>query len=56
MVGLQTPPLSPSELLVALHTVESKSDVKAIMKGNYIQIFFSLRCFFCKWWDLNHRY
>lgn len=28
-----TPPLSPSELLVSLHTIESKSDVKAIMKA-----------------------
>ena len=27
------PPLSPAELLVALHTIESKSDVKAVMKG-----------------------
>ena len=27
------PPLSPSELLVSLHTIESKSDVKAIMKA-----------------------
>ena len=26
-------PLSPAELLVALHTIESKSDVKAVMKG-----------------------
>ena len=29
-----SPPLSPAELLVALHTIESKSDVKAIMKGS----------------------
>jgi len=27
------PPLSPAELLVALHTIESKSDVKAVMKA-----------------------
>jgi len=27
------PPLSPSELLVSLHTIEAKSDVKAIMKA-----------------------
>ncbi|XP_047132295.1 symplekin isoform X1 [Hydra vulgaris] len=27
------PPLSPAELLVALHTIESNSDVKAIMKA-----------------------
>jgi len=29
----QKPPVSPSELLVSLHTIESKSDVKAIMKA-----------------------
>jgi len=28
-----SPPLSPAELLVSLHTIESKSDVKAIMKA-----------------------
>ena len=33
----QNPPLSPSELLVALHTIESKSDVKAIMKGRKLK-------------------
>lgn len=33
------PPLSPAELLVALHTIESKSDVKAVMKA--INICFS---------------
>ena len=29
-----TSPLSPSELLVALHRIEAKSDMKSVMKGN----------------------
>ena len=29
-----TSPLSPSELLVALHQIEAKSDMKSVMKGN----------------------
>ncbi len=28
-----TSPLSPSELLVALHQIEAKSDMKSVMKG-----------------------
>ena len=39
-----TSPLSPSELLVALHQIEAKSDMKSVMKGNansflYIAVF-----------------
>ena len=32
------PPLTPAELLVALHTVESESDVKAVMKGESVLV------------------
>ena len=29
-------PLTPSELLIALHGIESKSDMKAVMKGRFL--------------------
>ena len=29
-------PLTPSELLIALHGIESKSDMKAVMKGEVV--------------------
>ena len=32
-----TSPLSPSELLVALHQIEAKSDMKSVMKGNPVR-------------------
>lgn len=31
-----TSPLSPSELLVALHQIEAKSDMKSVMKGTFV--------------------
>ena len=42
-------PLTPSELLIALHGIESKSDMKAVMKGKallmiIIMLIMMVRC------------
>ena len=34
-------PLTPSELLIALHGIESKSDMKAVMKGMFFNTRYS---------------
>ena len=35
-----TSPLSPSELLIALHQIEAKSDMKSVMKGQFLDNIF----------------
>ena len=40
-----TSPLSPSELLVALHQIEAKSDMKSVMKGKLnLSVHWSIFC------------
>lgn len=44
-----TSPLSPSELLVALHQIEAKSDMKSVMKG---KLSLSVNWYTCCGWSI----